>query len=1204
MNISIFFEKHQKLLIVLLAISVFTLASGANAAALCWHKTYKVQHCAGNSGNSAVPVSYIDTQCVPQCDDIWGDLSGINYQNYIEISPPTVLLDAIDDGHFLGNVELSAYATELENNFNDSIFVEQKIQVKSTASIYDFRNRQYSFLRSEISSYESVASSLPAPSDKIFLYLAKLNQAPSTKMDDLVHDLTSVEYFDHDDNPSTADITLPSAERVCFMKCASESSSYQNKPVIPIYKNLTSTAAIEQCYSECTIASYCENNCSASTDGKKDCFSESDNVSEGYCKKMVEQRRLSPDTTTFDCSDSCTKNRTTEMRDEYYNEECSSYWKPKIKLQAKTGAGGCTTVNILGAEIPLQIRDTDENTFTLDWGGGDDVSSPMIAAPWGDPLPRTYYAALYKGHICVFDLGMKFFLADQAPTQIKGITQQGNKGIVRPNITNDDLGELPVAAVPHNGLLGSEESIGEYQQSVCYKMPLAEGPKPCCLKLKKELSLPNVLNLAENQKHLIPSYSIQPTEYSTFLHPRIRMEFDIRNYSGYDPDNPSVHSLINHKYDFGWEYFDVTTGEMISNSGRAVGNRCKTLEDPSGNDRKFCVQMLADKIHTSICVIEERDLGGGAISDVLVGCHPRNNSMPEEEVVFGVTISENGSTGVYDLNGNGSLDVENLPITNSYVDPKIRFFAKLKFGSNVFIHSFLFDHLDNKTIFGANFSAAPAYVTTELAGGEQYNYEAICIKGVHDSAGSPIDPTEKSISYFINEPDSVDYDTSSGEGPDLCVRKPVMPCGYKTGGVRSGDPLVIGSGNNAITAYTHAEWPVIHIPDGSLSAYGHAEPATAYADTFTNTNPVRSGSYHPIDNHLTYKYDPQGYALYCPPGYQPKNGTDVTKWNNEEILRLKCVIDIETNIASYRLADSSSSAVSDITCVPRNSCPAINTYCSTIDCQPGDVAAPIYEPYNMTNLGEELLHVTDPAQHTAWGKSVPASNHALNQTVSNGEFTTCLDARYKTGSQDPQWVCNEFGIWDRAVNIQNSCVKRGCLFSSAQTISERSQPSIDGGIGLNVGSCKPGYGLLHSADGDDYTQGNYVGGGATKNPPKWLCLPDNGSPDGGSWYINPLTYTYNSNPYLFEDEMLHCQEKCSEKTSNGATWHEANPGEIVEGICADGVTPSGSFRQCGGTNPNNPSSSIQLSRTIQNSFSLIPEGTWSTYSQPPSLGCP
>jgi hypothetical protein len=1165
-------------------------SNSAKSAALCWHKTTEVPVCTGNSGSSNAGSSYVDNNCTDSCNTLWGTTQPVDYITQIQIVAPTALKTFLP---VVISTQGDISVTGTSSNFIDDVFQFQTSSIAATVdpskeiidNDYEFINADFTAaINAAISSNVSGASdisdliaNIPAPSDKIFLYIVQ----QFSKSSDIPGFTDFINKLDFDLSSSNISQNLQ-----CFNSCTSSTTSQINAPVVPAYQGLRNSTDIDLCYKNCSIAQYCDPKCD-----KEECFNDDSSGLSGYCEDMVVQRKDSPATSDFDCDASCTKFADSSSYDEFYGNNCSSYWKPRVQVSARTGAGGCTFIN---------LKDTDSKTFVVDWQTGDAISDGMRAAPWGDTVPRTYYAALYKGNICVFDMGLKFFNMSSPKTAIRGITRQGRKGIVRAADANN--ADLDNTIVPNNGKRGSDESSSNYDGSVCYKVPLAEGPKPCCLKLKTELPIPNAYSLSSDKKPSIPSTSIVPSDDSTFLHPMVHLEFNRGAYGGSPPSN--------YQADFEWEYFDISTGALIS-GGRAKGDQCKTLKDALNNNRDFCIEMSPDTVQTNICIIEKR-LIGGINSDVLIGCVPRSWDMPFEEIEFGVTAGPTDPSNTFDVNGKGSLDITNPSVVSTFRDPKIRLYFKLKEGSNIFTHSILYNYFESHTFLGGKFSSKTMRTKDTLPGNIGYEYDALCINGVKDSSGDDAVPNVKNLDYFIDEP------IGSANGADLCVRIPPKPCGYNLStntyrGVHYGEQIDL-LGQGSVT--THLEWPAIEIPDGDFSATGYAKINPLYRPNHYNG----SGSYHPDSNRTEYKTDPGGYYLYCPPGYtSPSSATNKSSWNKlvngnlqSEYLKIQCVLDPNTGTTSYALYLGMS--VPDITCIRRQKCGVARTYCDSGTCTGGGISTG-YSPYGISGLDSKHMKSTDRGKYTKWGELDSSTSYGgINK--SSASFDKCLDTDYKVGSTTPSLGCDEFGIWVKSQSVENKCVPRSCTVSAGSLLSSRAAANRQATTVIDTslsnphnGICKSGYSKIHKATNNDYRSGNYSNNGNKIDAPKFLCLGESSSDKDGSWVTG--SYSGQGINYNFQHNVRRCQQGCSAYTdSDGISWPAADPGQIVSGTCDNNVG-AGITRQCGGINPfhtapnnNHENAGIQVSRTIvKNSLKLIGEGKWSPPSGTASCPC-
>jgi hypothetical protein len=451
------------------------------------------------------------------------------------------------------------------------------------------------------------------------------------------------------------------------------------------------------------------------------------------------------------------------------NDNCSTYWVPKVKIRAdlfwvgdaETCSGGNIYSKILS--VDWSVKDYD----SVKWGHTD-----------ADVDKAEFYAGVMNtenpsASICVWSAGTGWRAADEAPTgavtagavtalmtmSLMGgplapfiavgtgiavaaggpVALDGAFGVRTPwsVISNNKV----VTSTPHQQYkFGATSMMAEYWTvkakdssqaysndtnnnglKVCYKVPLAPGPEPCCKRLTAPIATAEVRDLALDARP-----KPLPDAYSTFFNPSIRVLFRIK---------PSEFA------DVRWEYpgAGAPNYQPFPPTGRPAANGgVRGLTDPSGGGaRNF--RMYMDEDQTNNCV-EEIDGNDLRIRDV--GCKPRVMDMSLGWTVFPM--------------------VEGTGIDSAYNSPKIKF--KLNGQSIVLTAG---DSPDRcKTMFGHKFCA---YKTTHPAMNYDKSLPYICVANYF----APLNGEVQKIVGTTPLPPGA----ASPVLPDgLCVVAPPRPC--------------------------------------------------------------------------------------------------------------------------------------------------------------------------------------------------------------------------------------------------------------------------------------------------------------------------------------------------------------------------------------------------------------------------------------------
>ena len=1209
-----------KRIILLMLLVVFYSLDADASLEYCDRDTYRIEACKGNSASLVSPIPMYDSTCVNKCKSIWNSVKNKTTSQLV-IDPPSALLDAlraVDDDEEISS-PVSVFGTG--NNSTDydtftkggSTTYSYKMQpstfVGNSATTYREQTHRFhpniiQYFNGRITSfnhvyYDSNTKSnrtvviddikdvlkyvIGAPADKIFLRvletitknkaLSNLSASEVTKLNSLYQELKI----------SSLSATNFPKELQCFSTCLSQTDNRNNSiRRVPQYSNLNETA-INACYQECSVKSTCKDTSFCGGDDKQ-CYASIAGSGRGYCQDILTQK-IATNLASFNCNTNnhCNKAKSSASGESgmVYSKDCSSYWYPKIRVRAKLGDLGCTIFN---------NKQTHDYIAEIDWKSGQKTSRYRSLHIDENLLYKfVHMAYLYKGGICVYDFDVSGSMYRHEAIDVKDIERYGgvrlredgiNAGVA---IDRDELsvigaGDPGVAFFDTNELPYSKSKLmndtmirifGNYR--ICYQVPLAEGPRPCCLQVSSAKPYPKVYSLLQKDSSKLIGNA--PSSWSSFVHPKIRVGFLPSEFG----DTVAVENK--HYIDLDYQYVDRSNGAF--NIPPVKG--CKTLQDPVGITRRFCADMKSSgNKDTDICVYEIRS----GVGEVELGCTARSIKMPLSEIKFGVSAKSASSSLDYHIDGCSTCftSEQSSGAKNSFASPKLRFFVQLVDGSNAFTHSYLMSSSVNRNsakLLGWEF-IAHSDIVRGTRSGVTTAYSALCVKGTRDAAGKEVMGKERKIYYLVPE------QSSSANDADLCVRVPPKSCGYPNG-VSANSSITLKANNiTAAGSYmTRIAWPVIEINDDQNSATGYA---IIYPDYKTN-DASGNGKYHPINNKTNYALDPEGYKLYCPPGYKPPAGTAVNQWNGSGLLKINCEVDPATGLANYKLPDNV--GVNQVTCVRRPSCPAINTVCSSSNCQSSTtVSAPNYNPYNIGVLDSTLLTVTDPTKYTAW-KPLQSSLSKGGIERTNIAFDRCLDSRYRDATSiSPSWGCDEFGIWANASAIHGSCQMVGCDANSMLSWNVRSKPDMSTTIGYKVGSnpvtatCRSGHSLIRSGN---YVTGQYDANNQKVPPPLYYCVPT--SSGATNWEFGNLN---NSKGYVgqynFYYEYRKCQANCPAIPNSNVT--SGSPGETKTVVCRNGNSVK---VQCGGVNLST-GGGINVDNTIPAGDlqrTHITEGQWS-----------
>lgn len=561
--------------------------------------------------------------------------------------------------------------------------------------------------------WEKVTDSSSDPARRIPGYYFIPTNPPSFKMSD------NRLHLNNDDYTTEAELLSkyqwvtdanPDDSPICVARCKDlligAEDVYNPNVGIPPQPIYPEDFDYEICYHSCIEIPACEAACISKA-------GMDDDKCETICSYALNQPR---DTTTNDpimnCTDLCPA--------EAGESNCSSYWQPKVDLTARTGLGGCG---------PITKKDTDKRRFTIDWSSGDyDKLYPTVkVSPPGDPSPRTYVAGLYPNDnaLCVYDLGYKFLgTSDYSSIDDPEALIEGEFYMVKAS----DPDDAAYDAVNNTSRL-------------CYKLPLPNGPAPCCYTLKKVAPVPEVAQLDNPLPAGVPS--VHPKNglsgYSEFRQPRIRVQYP-------DPFSETPLAYV----DLTWVYPASGTKRITGQGDSSDGlDGCQQLDHPDPFDgwngkRIVCPIMQ----NNEICAYEQLTTTEGRI----LGCFPRSMSMPDDPSQIGV-----------DANNIGNDNLGN-PIYSTYDSPKVRFYLADGMGST---RSIILSKNEKPcdSLFGHSFCAqARTHPVTKQ--------RLLCVNNVHDVLGNEIvDPT-----YILG---TDIYSDSSGSG-DLCVNIPPRPCPART----------------------------------------------------------------------------------------------------------------------------------------------------------------------------------------------------------------------------------------------------------------------------------------------------------------------------------------------------------------------------------------------------------------------------------------
>ncbi|MEM7616938.1 MAG: hypothetical protein AAF195_00995 [Pseudomonadota bacterium] len=591
-----------------------------------------------------------------------------------------------------------------------------------------------------------------------------LNSPPSGNLDD-----GRLSQVDDSTLSSEADIIAaynwvttenPTDSPLCVFRCKELligdddifSVNFDPSPPFPRYP---ADSDYEICYKSCVEEYICKYSCAENNN---------DGYDEDKCNNLCEYvmdapRGIDPNNTEnykkplIDCNTTCPV-----VPDN--PESCSDYWTPQIKLTVKTGLGTCSE---------SWLTDTDRKTFTVDWQSSDiNKRNPVkeVSPTSNTTSTRSYQAGLDGGAICVYDLGEKYL--DGLYTEQEGANKNRISG-ANQTVKADDP-ELAAYDAVNNS------------DRICYDLPLAEGPAPCCTTLALSDSEPEIVNLDPPSSFYF-SEEIDPpvteinglTGYSEFVQPRIRVQF------------ASISEAI--YTDLTWTFPDIEELKLSGQADQSAmdDNGCQQLDYDNGmvtDSRIFCPIMINN--NEEICVYE-KIRGNQAI---VKGCYPRNMQMPYNIGSMAVTANNLGT------------DENDNPIYSTFYEPKIKFSMNDGLGNFRSVILSPNEQQECDYIFGHRFCA-----TSTIHPKTQQ--KVLCMQGVYDENG-----------ILVVSPANVIGTTELSEdgANDLCVRIPPEPCPAEianltdiAGGYASWNETFIDGENNEVIAYAN--------PDPSFEHY-------------------------------------------------------------------------------------------------------------------------------------------------------------------------------------------------------------------------------------------------------------------------------------------------------------------------------------------------------------------------------------------------
>lgn len=794
----------QGLLVLSLILVLTTLSESTQAGvSRCWHKTYQIDPCEGNTAGGAITIS---TECQDSCtaEQSWADSLFLPNNLPTYLRPPAA--GGITEQHladhatWFDNLNLtsahpSSPTSGASANFPDGWYLLFSATPGGTP---EFEDTTYPGTYANRDKYPSqVLLTERSNNGETLLNGNSLNGALGNVLDE-----TDVGNFSGEaDIASGGSSAISDIQyRNCVRGCGNilnptfiEAEDYYPPSYYvpfeyddPPYEAVSGSSVLDQprylgsslttspadpsfplveyydiCWRECVVETLCEQRCSSSDNPY--CLENCENaVEQKYDSGGVQQQPHGPDPNY--CNDHCS----TSVTEGTY-QGCSSYWSPKLTANVKVGAGGCSWIN---------VKKEHKWTVNVEWDSleADKVNPSKEVTTNGNIFAARYYVGGIDGHgiaagenpaICVYDMGASWwFQSADAFSSVEGTREGGEEKSTIPEAVDMTLD-------PGIEDMRAFDSTNDIGAKLCYKLPLPNGPHPCCITIAAGDPQPIVVDLKESSSPTpFPS-----TGYSVFLQPSIRVEFPGGNH-------------LDLRYDF-------------SSNPYLGSGECSNVTDPRGTSRIFC----SDMIGQDICAFEQ-------ISSelFLLGCFSRDFGMSEDPGTFNL-----------------------IPDSSTYDDPGFEFRMRDHGGS---YQSILLRKVSATcaALFNYQFCLDDqARIEPVASGPYPVTDRVLCVSGVRDESGGLI----LSQQGYTDNGGGDDFNGSVSDAVGLCVDIPPAPCGYPSGETDNDDP------NNG-----YAIWPLTELVGGETTKTAYALEDPDY-ETYRLANPT--------DNFGT-RYCPPGFA--------------------------------------------------------------------------------------------------------------------------------------------------------------------------------------------------------------------------------------------------------------------------------------------------------------------------------------------------------